>query len=110
MQLESKLNEFDVNQIRNVSACKKSIRDLQKNVRLVNLMKEDRDTFLYDHFAELKRQLDLQRHLLVAGIDKYADRKIKKIDRYTNRYYLNYKMYPFFLFLRQMMHLFLTLK
>ena len=92
MQLEAKLNEFDVNKIRNVNECKKSIGDLEKSVRLVNLM-EDRKSFLYDHFAELKRQVDLQRHLLVLRIDKYADGKIKEIHRYNNRDYLNNKMY-----------------
>ena len=60
--------------------CKKEIEDARKNMREVELLETNSESYIYDYFEEIKRKIDLRREDIKLKIDEYSDGIIKSVE------------------------------
>ena len=83
-QLKMQLNSMDVNQV--FEECKDEIESAHKSVDQINKMEQDSQSYIYNYFEDIKRQIDLRREVLKEDIDKYSDKVIQSINETRNNY------------------------
>jgi hypothetical protein len=60
--------------------CKKEIEEAKEKVVKIEQLKKDPESYIYDYFEDIKRQVDIRREDLKLKIDTYSDEIIKSID------------------------------
>ena len=60
--------------------CKKEIEDARKNMREVELLETNSESYIYGYFEEIKRKIDLRREDIKLKIDEYSDGIIKSVE------------------------------
>ena len=60
--------------------CKKEIEGAKEKVVTIEQLKKDPESYLYEYFEDIKRQVDIRREDLKFKIDTYSDEIIKSID------------------------------
>ena len=60
--------------------CKKEIEGAKEKVVKIEQLKKDPESYLYEYFEDIKRQVDIRREELKFKIDTYSDEIIKSID------------------------------
>ena len=54
---------------------------IEKNLHEIGLIQADPDSYVYDYFEEIKRQVDLRRENLKQEIDEYSEKLIGQINK-----------------------------
>ncbi len=57
------------------------LEDIQRRLREIDVILADPDSYVYDYFEEIKRQVDLRRENLKQEIDEYSDEIIQTINQ-----------------------------
>lgn len=60
--------------------CKKEIAEAKRSVAKIEQLKESAETFSFEYFEDIKRQVDLRREQLKVRIDNYSDDIIKSVE------------------------------
>lgn len=60
--------------------CKEVIRIAKENVAKIEKLEANAESYIYEYFEDIKRQVDLRRENLKAKIDKYSDETIQSIE------------------------------
>jgi hypothetical protein len=76
--LEIELNTLKASPI--FDECKKEIKEAMKTMRDVELLEINLESYIYEYFGEIKRQIDLCREVLKSEIDKYSDEIIEVVE------------------------------
>jgi len=59
----------------------KIFQDLNRNLKEIELIRNDPVNYIAEYFGELTRQVDLRRETLIEDIHKYSDKLIQKIEK-----------------------------
>ncbi len=76
--LEIKFHNFKLSPI--FDECKKLIEETKKSAAKVEAIANDSESFIYEYFSELKRNVDLRREELKLKIDDYSDQLVQSIE------------------------------
>jgi len=76
--LDIELNKFKPSRI--YEECKKAINDAKSNFAKIEEIEMNPESFIYDYFAEILRQVDLRREELKLKADNCSDEIIKSIE------------------------------
>jgi len=79
-QLDLKINKINLN-LSQFKDYHKIIQDLNKNFKETDAIRNNPEDYIHEYFAELTRQVDLQRETLIEGINEYSDELIQKIEK-----------------------------
>lgn len=60
--------------------CNKEIEEARNNVENIELLQRNSESYIYEYFEEIKRQIDLRREDLKAKIDTCSDKIIRDVD------------------------------
>ncbi len=60
--------------------CKQEIKKANENLEKVKTLEKNSESFIYEYFADIKRQVDIRREDLKVKIDKYSDEVIQSIE------------------------------
>lgn len=77
------LLEFELNTLKGsplYDECKKEIVKAQENAAKIEILEKSSENYIYEHFEDLKRQVDVRREDLKFKVDKYSDNIIKSLD------------------------------
>ena len=59
--------------------CQKLINNLNESIKKFQVIQGDPDNYIYDHFSELNRQVDLRRDTLIQEIQECSNKMIDEI-------------------------------
>jgi len=76
--LEFQLNKINLN-FAQYNHYKVIIEDLNKELKLIEAIRNDPESYISDYFSDLTREIDLRREILIRDIQEYSDELIKKI-------------------------------
>ena len=78
-QLEMKLNLLNID-LFHFNNCQEMFQDLNKRVKETESVRNDSDNYVYEYFAELRRQVDLRRDTIINSVQEYSNKMIEQID------------------------------
>ena len=78
-QLEIQLNKFKPSQA--FENCKRELNDVKDNVVKIEALEKDPETYIYEYFEEIIRQVDLRREEIKLKVDSCSDEIIGLIVR-----------------------------
>jgi hypothetical protein len=61
--------------------CKKEIEEAKQKMNQIELLENNSETFIYDYFEDIKRQVDIRREGLKQKIDDYSNEIITSINK-----------------------------
>jgi len=79
-QLDLEVNKINLN-LSQFKDYHKLLQDLNKNLNEIETIQKDPDNYIYEYFAELTRQVDLRREIMIRDINEYSDKLIQKIEK-----------------------------
>ena len=62
-------------------ACKKEIEHAKEQMNRIEVLENNSESYIYDYYEEIKRQVDLRREVLKQKIDDYSDELINSIEQ-----------------------------
>jgi len=65
------LNAFKINSV--YEDCKKVLNESTNNISTLEALQKDPESYFYDYFGEIIRQVDLRREELKSKFDSYSD-------------------------------------
>jgi len=60
--------------------CRKEIENAKENVVEIGLLEKNAESYIYDYFEDIKRQVDIRRENLKSKIDTYSNQIIKSVE------------------------------
>jgi len=79
-QLDLDINKINLN-FSQFNDYKRSIQDLNKNLKEIESIRTDPENYICEYFGELTRQVDLRRETVIRDIHKYSDELIQMIEK-----------------------------
>jgi len=89
-QLQFGLNMTNLN-FNQFIHCKKTVDGLNKDLKEVEVLRNDPENYISDYFDELTRQVDIRRETLLKEIHQYSDELIQKITKLKQDCFANSK-------------------
>jgi hypothetical protein len=83
------LVSFELNNLKVSPAfdeCKKKIEDARSKLVMIEEFERNAETYIYDYFQDIKRDVDLRRETLKLKIDNYSDEIIQSIELNQQNY------------------------
>jgi len=78
LDLEAKKTILNFNKFNGYN---KILQDLNENLKEIESIQKDPESYISEYFGELTRQVDLRRETLIEDIHKYSDELIQKIEK-----------------------------
>ena len=69
--MDIELNAFKINSV--YEDCKKVLNESTNNISTLEALQKDPESYFYDYFGEIIRQVDLRREELKSKFDSYSD-------------------------------------
>ncbi len=79
VQLDMQQDNLEANN--NLDECQKILKEMKKKIKELESIKTDNLNYIYEYFAELRRQVDLRRDNLIYQIEQFSNETIEEIYR-----------------------------
>jgi len=79
-QLEMQLNRINFN-FCHLTDCQILLEDLNQKINEVELIRNDKENFIYEYFSDITREVDLRRDTLIRDIEEYSNEIIEDINK-----------------------------